>query len=444
MKNLYLLIFFYSFFASSCSQSPGKALLKLNDSVACSGIPGQYYTIYLPDSIDRTNKLPVIFLFDPGAQAKTAISNYRNLADKYKVILACSYNSKNGPLEKNIEAADAMIADAIRKFPVDGTSLFYAGFSGGSRFAWYYATQKRQALGVIACGAFFPAGNIKFSSPQFNYSAISGEYDFNYTESIAITNQFSNQNIPFQYITFQGEHAWPPEDVFERALVWQLAQLEHHVNLRTLSFSLESEALEKSKAINNLIQSAWTLRNLCFTDENSCNAFEALIQKREFNDQFKKFQRSLEFEDSLKAQIADAVNDLLLSAYDKKHFTKPIKWWQRTIQSMDKVQQKSSDIFLINAAARVKSNIGIYVWELNRNMLKENHPKQALEAAEILILTYPENCTYHALKAESLMILGETDQAVLNYKRAVELGFNSNNPYLGKSQYLKELSLISP
>ncbi|MBN1117104.1 MAG: hypothetical protein JXA77_07865 [Bacteroidales bacterium] len=440
MKLLQILFFFQAFLFSGCVHSHEKVFYRLNDSIQCEQQPEQFYCVYLPDTVSTGKKYPVLFLFDPSARAKKAVEQYSTLADKYNIILACSYNSKNGPVEDNTLAAHAMISDALEKFPVDENLILYSGFSGGSRFAYYYAQNFRKAKGLIATGAFYPVGNKPFSVPDWIYSGVVGNADFNFTEGLNMANTLWRSGYPFQFITTDEEHGWPSDTAFERALCYQLSQITGNKFLESEYIELEEEALEKSKSVSEFINSLWILQNLSFIDRNYTTEMQNLSNEKSFTLQLKEFEKSIRLEDSLKIEFGNAVRGILMQTNNQTDGFKSLKWWEGTINKLNEISTSDNSIYLQHAANRARAHIGILLWEINRKLVKEKFYNKSLEAAEILILAYPENDTYYAIKAESLYVLGNKTEAMKNIARALELGYTKDNEYLKNNQILKKIS----
>lgn len=440
MKILHIPILFLSIFLIECNNSTGQPEPKLYDSLECENNSGEYYALYLPDSNSKKVNYPVLFLFDPGAHALKAVNNYKDLASKYKIILACSWSIKNGPVNPNVNAANSMIADVFSRFPVDESKVFYAGFSGGSRFAYYYAQGIKPAKGLIGCGAFFPAGNTPSQKQNFTYSCITGTADFNYREGIAMYNQMIEKNSLFQFIVFDGEHEWPPDSIFERALAYQFFSLDKSEINKENFIRLENKALSERKNSNDMIHASFVMQNLKPFNPYAAKNLEELYQSKLFNRQLKEYKHSFGYEDSLKKIITEAARCILLEPYNPNNICESTGWWNSKINTIKKVEDSNKNIYLKYAAQRAISDIGIILWQVNRDSFKQKNYKESLKAAEILCLAKPENETYLALRAESLYAAGKTVEAEKAYTEALDAGFKPDNEFLGTSIIIKKLN----
>ena len=120
------------------------------DSIVCLEKPEQTYSIYIP--LERPDRTPLIVFLEPGGRGKLPVELYSGLAEQYGIMLACSYNGRNGPPELYKNGLDAMIPDLIRRFSPDTSRMILCGFSGGARYAAIYGHTILES-GVIACGA---------------------------------------------------------------------------------------------------------------------------------------------------------------------------------------------------------------------------------------------------------------------------------------------------
>jgi predicted esterase len=447
MKFFGTALIFFALSLQACSTQEPKIQTGLNDSVRCSQVNDQLYAAYMPELKDKNEKIPALFMFDPAARAKSTVEQYKTLADKYKVALFCSYNSKNGSVDINNKAANAMINDALVRFPIDEQRIILSGFSGGSRFAYGYASQNQKVKGIIACGAFFPGNSNNLPKPAFNYSGLAGTFDFNFREGLAMRNQLIGENFPFQFIPFDGKHEWPTVESYERALVYQLSLCSGSQNMMYVCSTLEQQALKSNLDSANFINASWIYQNLMIMDKGQSQVYYVSLQKllnsKEYSIQSKQFSKSLRMEDSISTELSDAAYGIMLTANNQFDKHKPTVWWKNKVGMLSKMEENSKDIYTRNSAKRINGQIGVMLWELNRKLMQQKFYNQSLELAEILLLLEPSNETYLALKAEVLYAQGKTDDAKLFYKQAKEKGFTLHNAFLGTSEIVKKMDAES-
>jgi dienelactone hydrolase len=211
-----ILVISFLFTAVAFAQKPGT----LTESVTCLNSPTQRYALYVPASYEPSTPMGVILLFDPGARGKLPLSLYQSLADKHKVILACSNNSHNGPIEPSIAAGNAVLDDLFARFNVDPSFLIASGFSGGGRTAVDMALQRGSMTGVITCGAALSSQNAITKTKQIPFAEVIGQVDMNYQESLMASMYLKSIGNPSFLIFFYGGHRWPPPSAYEEALEW--------------------------------------------------------------------------------------------------------------------------------------------------------------------------------------------------------------------------------
>ena len=101
----------------------------------CLADTSQSYAYYAPSYYSAKIKMPAIFVFEPAARGSLGVSIFQKVAEEYGYLVFCSNNSKNGPVDKMVEAVNAMYTDVHNKFSVNSNRQYVSGFSGGSRFA---------------------------------------------------------------------------------------------------------------------------------------------------------------------------------------------------------------------------------------------------------------------------------------------------------------------
>ena len=173
------------------------------DPIKCAADPSQTYALYLPSnySADRPSKL--ILAFDPRGQGRQGVEHLQAAAEKYGYIVAGSNNSRNGPPQISLTAAQAMWADVEKRFSINAKRIYTAGLSGGARIAMKVAFDSDRIAGVIASSAGFPPGHRR-SDLRFVVFGTAGTEDFNYLEMRQLDQELSS---PHRVVIFEGGHA---------------------------------------------------------------------------------------------------------------------------------------------------------------------------------------------------------------------------------------------
>jgi hypothetical protein len=227
---------------------------KIIDKVVCAKDPAQSYALYVPSDYDPAKKWPVLYALDPGGRGREPLTRFQDAAEARGFIVACSYNSRNGPWRPITEAAAAMWEDTHTRLAIDDERVFAAGFSGGARAASIFPRMiGRPIAGIIACGAGLPEG---FGIDKLEISAfcgIVGTADFNYREVMDLDKLLDPRtDIPHWIRTFDGAHTWPPAPVCSEAMEWLELVAAKHAGLppdRTLADALITRTAARASAL---------------------------------------------------------------------------------------------------------------------------------------------------------------------------------------------------
>ena len=110
---------------------PGRII----ERVVCKNSPDQTYALYLPSNYSPSRTWPLIAAFDPGARGTAPVQSFKDAAERYGYIVCGSNNSRNGPMARSTDAANAMFGDLTARFAIDDKRVYLSGFSGGARVA---------------------------------------------------------------------------------------------------------------------------------------------------------------------------------------------------------------------------------------------------------------------------------------------------------------------
>jgi len=195
---------------------------KVIEKVVCRDFADQSYALYLPLDFVPTVKRPVLYLFDPGARGPVPVERFLQAAEKYGWILVASNNSRNGPWEPNLRAAQAMFADSRARLPVDETRIYAGGFSGGARAACVFPRViMRRVAGIIGVGAGISnTGTRPEDIGASSYFGIIGLADFNYPEMIRLDADLDGAKVPHRVLFYEAPHQWPDPETCGRAVGW--------------------------------------------------------------------------------------------------------------------------------------------------------------------------------------------------------------------------------
>jgi hypothetical protein len=223
--------------------------------VLCAAQPEQSYALYLPTYYAREKQWPVVYVFDPDAQGSRPVELMKDAAEKYGYIVAGSNNSRNGPFKPEAMAARAMIEDTRTRFSTESNRTYFAGFSGGARFASALAQLCKCAAGVLLNSAGFAPGQTPALATApggtFAVFATAGTTDFNYGEVVTLNAKLATLHYAHAFRGFDGPHSWAPASVMDEAFAWfRLIAMKTGREERDMVFVQEqaAEAGKRAKA----------------------------------------------------------------------------------------------------------------------------------------------------------------------------------------------------
>jgi poly(3-hydroxybutyrate) depolymerase len=215
MRNL-ILLGALAGVAFSQDLTPGQIV----DSVKCLADASESYTLYLPSNYSATKSWNVILAFDAGGRGRRGVERYQAAAEKYGYIVAGSNNSRNGPWEVSMHAAQAMSADVHKRFNVNSKRVYTAGMSGGARVAMKVALEwPGQIAGVMPSSAGFPSDTV--ASLAFSVFGTAGTEDFN---NVEMRDLDRDVKTPHRVVIFEGGHQWLSSDLAMQAVEWMELQ----------------------------------------------------------------------------------------------------------------------------------------------------------------------------------------------------------------------------
>ena len=234
--------------ACICLSASGTAAQTLEagtviERVTCGDEPSQTYALYLPSAYSPDRKWSLLLAFHPAARGRPMVEKYRAAAEVYGFIVAASNNSRNGPYNVSIAAAQAMTADVSRRLSIDSQRVYLTGMSGGARVATGIALGTNNIAGVIASSAGYPDNRPRAKVP-FAMFGTAGTEDFNYIEMRLLDRTLSS---PHFLVVFDGGHSLPPDDVAFDALEWMELQAMQS-GRRSRDDALVGRLLEKRRA----------------------------------------------------------------------------------------------------------------------------------------------------------------------------------------------------
>jgi pimeloyl-ACP methyl ester carboxylesterase len=448
-KKIFSLFFFLQAFASqSFLFAQESATDQVTDTVRCRDVTPQSYALYLPVQYDSKKSWPVILIFDPSARGRTGINTFIDAGRKYGFILACSNNSRNGPLGDNFTAAAAMLQDVEERFTVDQRRIYAAGFSGGSRFAMAFAVKEKRISGVIGCGAgvpndrnYLPSGN-----SDFLYYGTAGTRDMNYLEMHDLPGFFSNQTRVISYLrTFSGGHQWPDPDLIAEAVEWIILQT---MNRKIIPADQTFLAYFENKT-QNLINSQLSAGNRAdavmymrfaardFQGTPFASRMTQLLtdseKSAEYQTAIRKWNKMAADEQERKEKYLNYLSEIVNSGSLPDSAS---SWWKNEARALIRLRDKGS-AENSQMASRVLNFISILCSEQGTSYYRNKIYAQAAFLFEICTLSDSENPNNYYNLARSLAGSGKSKESVDALSAAMNHGFNSRKTIESDPAFVK-------
>lgn len=415
---------------------------RIMDTVLCTHSPGQSYALFLPEEYTPQRSWPILYIYDPAARASLALRRFQAGAEQLNWILACSNNSRNGPWEDILAAADAVLLDTQEKLSVDLEQIYTAGFSGGSRAAMGIAVITGRVSGVIGCGAVFSSVEAYRPGPEtakFLYVGMVGLKDMNYLEHLNARAQLEGLGIENHLILFDAGHEWPPSDRIARGMQW-LALKRQAREKAVDSTLLEHYRQAVEEDATGFFEDGYPVAAVSLL-ESLKSDFGDLLETKPIDTRIRQITGEKPYQQQLKAirKINDkesALQQKYISAFVELYWTingsalstSQEEWWEVQINHL-KRQTKDKDKLNSNSAYRLLNLISARSAESCFEFLSRNNYPLALALNELWLKVSPEDvyANWHMAKIHALM--SNKNQALNYLEKAVAYGM----------QYVKSL-----
>ena len=202
---------------------------QLTENVASFYDPKYHYTIYVPKAYTPDKLWPLLLCFSPSGNAGEYVKKMITVAEECGWIVAGAIESKNGPYEPIVENSFTMRYDIVSRYNICEPMIVYMGFSGGARASAAFCFQffSNMTGGTIQCGAGHPGGDA--DNPAKNKNAqvyvLCGKQDSTLEESKSWYAKCRPAVAAAEFITFDGDHTLPANELLHDALRWHTKQL---------------------------------------------------------------------------------------------------------------------------------------------------------------------------------------------------------------------------
>ena len=407
------------------------------ERVVCLSDAGQSYALFLPSNYTPQKQWPIIYAFDPGAQATAPVNLFKEAAERYGYIIAASHNSQNGmqsgPLQR---AITSMLTDTRKRLSLDVKRIYTAGFSGGARVAARVASSCGGCIaGVIACGAGFPSDIAPTAATRFAFFGTIGIDDYNYPELKRLDDQLSSLALPHRIAAFEGGHQWAPSPLLSEAVEWLELQAIR-AGRREVDQALVEDVWQKALARARSFEEAhrfyeayrgYAALAADFSNLREVAEYEkkaaALKERREVKQALKAEQGEIEKQLELAAQMINLGGKLLNEPSERASALKELRAIAEGLRKKAAAAEDSGERRIARRALRH------VLAQTSEAAMFNYHPNRQYDVAlvnlEVAEVVAPNNPFIPYEMARAYALLGEKKKALEALQRAVEKGFTN-------------------
>ncbi len=371
---------------------------KVIDSIAVSKASNETFALYLPTTFKSDQTSSILVVFSPSGMGAQGVQVFKEAAETYNYILACSNDSKNGPYDRNFAITERLFGHLFSNFNIKEGGVYLAGFSGGSRLATAIASISGQIEGVIACGAGFSQISSRIPSTQkFSYAGICGDRDMNYKEMVDIKSYLNKLQFDNTLFTFDGGHKWPSSEQIGKAVDW--LEMKSVKNGRLVKSKVEIErSYQKNYAFAKTVDEKNRPILALERFERLLSTYNRFFKLDSIVNQIQHIKKSNSFKIAMKSQndafeVESAITAVFIDRFNKD-YERPSKanmrWWEREFQKLEKKKGNAKNEQMDKMFSRFK--IGFFAMLHERQQFGNKAPTNEQKAfCEVLIAkVYPK------------------------------------------------------
>jgi tetratricopeptide (TPR) repeat protein len=406
---------------------------KIIDTVSCRNTKYSY-ALYLPSKYSENTKWPVIYIFDPSARGKLAVSLFMPAAEKFGYIVVCSNNSKNAMGGAELEdVINNLFSDTEARFSIDTRRIYTAGFSGGSRVASTVALNSKFISGVIGCGAGFPNYADLKNIPSFDYFGLVGNRDMNYIEMCDLEKELDKQGMSVELRIFNGGHIWPSPDLLEEAIEWmELKAIYKGTRNKNSGFTddlygryykMATSLSEQGKLTESVRYYKYLAKD--FPNHSGMSKIKTKLDSLLLTKSYAKSLKTWNNNRSWEIEIQNTLLEDFNTRVKNEELSDSIRnWWTRQIKML-KFMETCKDTNKQVIASRVLMLINILCYETGRNYSNLKRFKAASICYQIASIVQPENKNNYLLLARTYSLNGDREEALKSLDKAIKAGYNN-------------------
>lgn len=407
---------------------------QINDTVYCIKNLSQRYALFLPSYYDESKEWPIIYILEPGARATIPLDSLKLSAEKYGYILACSWNSHNGPWDITFESNKFMAEDVETRFSVNPDRKYLCGFSGGSRGAMAIAVLSGNVKGVIGCGAGTPniSEYIPGKKSSFVYYGLVGDKDFNFLEMIEMEQLFKKIGLVSQIQTFHAGHIWPSQELLNDAVEWMELQAMNEKIIKQDTAFINNQ-YRKLTSVGQQLLAEGKLSETIKIYNYIINDFSNYFDVSGFRNKIKKIEQSKAYlkEQSEWEKIRNEEYSLIESyqiamrqiRIEGNLADSNIIWWNNQLSYLYRLEKNKNENKRL-MASRLISNLTTSIVGSGSDFLSIQQYKDAALQFKLWTVITPENINAHFNLARAYALGGQKKNAIEAMEKAVKLGFH--------------------
>jgi predicted esterase len=285
----------------------------VDSKVACAAHAEQSYALYLPSNYTRGRRWPIVYVFDPAARGRVAVELMKDAAERYGYIVAGSNNSQNGAWKLQMEAALAVSEDTQARLMIDTRRVYFAGLSGGARFAAALAQRCGCAAGVLLNSAGFTPSTSADAGTAFPVFATAGTTDFNLGEVVEMDAKLGALHYLHAFREFDGPHEWAPASVMDEGLAW-LQLMAMKTAREKVDAAFVSEQMSEARLRARNLETAGDIYAAWKEWRQAADTFDGLGDVAEFSARAASLEKEKAVRDGAKRERREFDEQMRLSA----------------------------------------------------------------------------------------------------------------------------------
>ena len=177
------------------------------------------YALYLPNSYDDSESLPVVFVFDESGKGAKAVQRFSIGSNLTKSIIVAPNYKLSDSLNISIRQSTKLINTIYERYPVDMSKLILAGEGQGALVASTSAHLSQDVYGVIAINDIYIDEKIINKNSNTNFVILNNDVGSHYYKLKGLDRRYSFREKLKGYYEFESNANWPDAGYLAAAIV---------------------------------------------------------------------------------------------------------------------------------------------------------------------------------------------------------------------------------